>query len=361
MNAVPPSIERSSQTPMLELENITCGYQPHVPTVRALSLQLQPGNILCLLGPSGCGKTTTLRAIAGFEHISAGEIRLQGQVLASASFHMPPEQRRVGMVFQEYALFPHMSVTDNVAFGLYHWQSSDRQSRVQTLLELVGLHGLEHRFPHELSGGQQQRVAIARALAPQPLMLLLDEPFSNLDPEMTIKMRKELYRVLRQTQTTAILVTHDHEEAFAMADEVAVMQDGVLVQCDTPEKIYQQPSCSFVAEFIGQANTIPGIIKNGQIETEIGTFPNHSDFHSESRVVVMLRPNDIQFTPSDSGAGRIESRQFQGSHTLYSIRLMSGRLIHCCMLPIPVYNIETSVTIQVTTSHTILFPQPALS
>jgi iron(III) transport system ATP-binding protein len=346
---------------MLELDHITCGYQPDVATVRDLSLRLEPGNILCLLGPSGCGKTTTLRAIAGFEKLSAGEIRLQGQVLASSSVHVPPEQRRVGMVFQEYALFPHLSVEDNVAFGLYHWHSVDRQSRVRTLLELVGLQGLEHRFPHELSGGQQQRVAIARALAPKPLMLLLDEPFSNLDPEMTIKMRKELYRVLRQTETTAILVTHDHGEAFAMADHVAVMQDGVLVQCATPETIYQQPSCSFVAEFIGQANTIPGIIHDGQVETEIGTFPNLSDFHSQSRVLVMIRPNDIQFTPSETGSGRIESRQFQGSQTLYSIRLPSGHLIHCCMVPIPVYNIDTSVSVHVTTSQTILFPQPALS
>ena len=227
----------------------------------------------------------------------------------------------------------------------------------------MGLQGLEHRFPHELSGGQQQRVAIARALAPKPLMLLLDEPFSNLDPDMTIKMRKELYRVLRQTQTTAILVTHDHEEAFAMADQVAVMQDGLLVQCDTPETIYQQPSCSFVAEFIGQANTLPGIIQNGQVETEIGTIPNQSDFESQSRVLVMVRPDDIQFTPSESGSGsgKIESRQFQGSQTLYSIRLKSGQLIHCCMKPIPVYNIETSVMVHITTSHTILFPQPALS
>ena len=350
-----------TQSPILELDNITCGYQPDVPTVRNLSLELQPGQILCLLGPSGCGKTTTLRAIAGFEKISAGEIRLQGQSIATASFHMPPEQRRVGMVFQEYALFPHMHVEDNVAFGLYHWPTADRKARVQTLLELVGLQGFEHRFPHELSGGQQQRVAIARALAPKPVMLLLDEPFSNLDPEMTIKMRKELYRVLRQTETTAILVTHDHEEAFAMADHVAVMQEGVLVQCDTPEAIYQHPSCAFVAEFIGQANTVPGIIKNGQVETEIGTFPNQSNLQSESHVLVMIRSNEIQFTPSESGPGRIESRQFQGSHTLYAIRLKSGQLIHCCMSPIPVYNIDTPVNIQVTTSNTILFQQPALS
>ena len=360
--SLPTETSRSpSQAPVLELDNITCGYQPDVPTVRNLSLHLQPGHILCLLGPSGCGKTTTLRAIAGFEKISAGEIRLQGQSIASASFHMPPEKRRVGMVFQEYALFPHMHVEDNMAFGLYHWQTTDRKVRVQALLELVGLQGFEHRFPHELSGGQQQRVALARALAPKPIMLLLDEPFSNLDPEMTIKMRKELSRVLRQTQTTAILVTHDHEEAFAMADHVAVMQEGVIVQYDTPEAIYQQPSCAFVAEFIGQANTVQGIIKNGQVETEIGTFPNRSDFHSEGRVLVMIRSNDIQFTPSESGSGRIESRQFQGSQTLYAIRLKSGQLIHCCMSPFPVYNIDTPVVVQVTTSHTILFQQPALS
>ena len=358
-SALPP--DTASVPPMLELRNITCGYEPNIPTVRDLSLHLQPGNILCLLGPSGCGKTTTLRAIAGFEKLSAGEIRLQGEVLASTAVHLPPEQRRIGMVFQEYALFPHMNVKDNVAFGLYHWQSADRQSRVQVMLDLVGLQELELRFPHELSGGQQQRVAIARALAPKPLMLLLDEPFSNLDPDMTIKMRKELYRVLRQTQTTAILVTHDHEEAFAMADQVAVMQDGVLVQCDPPETIYQQPSCSFVAEFIGQANTIPGVIQNGHVETEIGSITNQSDFESGSRVLVMVRPDDIQFTPSETGPGQIESRQFQGSQTLYAIRLKSGQLIQCCMKPIPVYNIETSVMVQITTSHTILFPQPALS
>lgn len=361
VTSITETSDSPSQTPILELDNITCGYQPDLPTVRNLSLHLRPGEILCLLGPSGCGKTTTLRSVAGFEKISAGEIRLQGQPIATASFHMPPEQRRVGMVFQEYALFPHMHVEDNIAFGLYHWPTTDRKARVQAVLELVGLQDFAHRFPHELSGGQQQRVAIARALAPKPVMLLLDEPFSNLDPEMTIKMRKELYRVLRQTQTTAILVTHDHEEAFAMADQVAVMQEGVLVQWDTPEAIYQRPSCAFVAEFIGQANTVQGVIHNGQVETEIGTFPNRSDLRGESHVLVMIRSNDIQFTPSESGQGCIESRQFQGSHTLYAIRLKSGQLIHCCMSPIPVYNIDIPVNIQVTTSNTVLFQQPALS
>ena len=194
------------------------------------------------------------------------------------------------MIFQEYALFPHMSVEDNVAFGLYHWQASDRQSRVQVLLDLVGLQGLEHRFPHELSGGQQQRVAIARALAPKPLMLLLDEPFSNLDPDMTIKMRKELYRVLRQTQTTAILVTHDHEEAFAMADQVAVMQDGVLVQCDTPEAIYQHPSCSFVRNLSDRPIPFPESSTMVKLRQKSAPFPISLIFHSESRVLVMIRP-----------------------------------------------------------------------
>ena len=262
------------------------------------------------------------------------------------------------MVFQEYALFPHMSVNENIAFGLYRWQSTDRAARIQELLDLVDLEGLQHRFPHELSGGQQQRVALARALAPNPLVLLLDEPFSNLDPDMTIKMRKELFRILRKTKTTTILVTHDHEEAFAMADQVAVMQNGELVQCDSPETIYQQPSCSFVAEFIGQANIIPGMIKNGQVQTEIGTFPHQGEFQSHRPVQVMIRPNDVQFTESDTGQGRIESRQFQGSETRYTIRLKSGQLLHCSMSPIPVYNIDAPVTIHMNTSKTILFQQP---
>ncbi len=355
----PPS--GTSSPPILRLTKVVCGYRPDVPTVHDLSFELHHGHILCLLGPSGCGKTTTLRAIAGFEKISSGEIRLEGEVLASPSIHIPPEKRRVGMVFQEYALFPHMRVQENVGFGLYHWSAPDRDARVHTLLELVGLQGLEHRFPHELSGGQQQRVAMARALAPKPALLLLDEPFSNLDPDMTIKMRKELYRLLRQTHTTAILVTHDHEEAFSMADQVAVMQNGNLVQSGTPETIYQYPSCPFVAEFIGQANTISGIVQNGQVETEIGSFPNHEQFQAATPVLVMVRPNDIHFTPSESGKGCIDSRQFRGSQTLYTIRLASGQLVHCSMPPIPVYNIDTPVDLQVTTSQTILFQHQTLS
>jgi len=328
-----------------------------------ITLSIAPGESLAIVGASGSGKSTLLGLMAGLDTASHGNVVLDGHDLGTLDEDGRASLRasRVGFVFQSFQLLPSLTALENVMLPLELASRADPRRGAEIILDRVGLGDRLQHYPKQLSGGEQQRVAIARALAPQPLMLLLDEPFSNLDPEMTIKMRKELYRVLRQTQTTAILVTHDHEEAFAMADEVAVMQDGGLVQCDTPEKIYQQPSCSFVAEFIGQANTIPGIIKNGQIETEIGTFPNHSDYHSESRVLVMLRPNDIQFTPSKSGSGRIESRQFQGSHTLYAIRLKSGQLIHCCMVPIPVYNIETSVTIQVTTSHTILFPQPALS
>ncbi len=356
-----PFTNRPPDSPILEIQDLVCGYSPNVPMVKGISLSLDPGQILCLLGPSGCGKTTTLRAIAGFEKVTSGTIRLEGHILSSPSVHVPPEKRRIGMVFQEYALFPHMRVVDNVGFGLYHWKGEEQNSRVQELLELVGLQDLGNRFPHELSGGQQQRVAMARALAPNPSMILLDEPFSNLDPDMTIKMRKELYLLLRNTQTTAILVTHDHEEAFAMADQVAVMEKGILVQCDTPEAIYQTPSCPFVAEFIGQANTIPGTVKNGQVETELGIFPNHDQLQGATQVLVMVRPTDIQLQPSKSGNGRIESRQFQGSQTLYSVRLGSGQVVHCCMSPIPVYNIDTPVELQITTTHTILFQQQTLS
>ena len=205
------------------------------------------------------------------------------------------------MVFQDYALFPHLRVRENVAFGLKSWSWTTRRERTNTMLDLVGLTELEHRFPHELSGGQQQRVALARALAPNPVILLLDEPFSNLDPDMTIKMRKELYRLLRQTNTTAILVTHDHHEAFAMADRVAVLQDGILVQYDTPETIYHLPTCQFVAEFVGKADFLPGVIKNGKVETEIGAFPNQGRYQGKPNVFVMVRPDDIKIAQNYHG------------------------------------------------------------
>ena len=219
---VPTGDVRESPSPIVELRNVSCAYEPSHPAVERISLSVQEGEILCQLGPSGCGKTTILRAIAGFERITAGTIMLSGQLVSTPDVLVPTEQRHVGMVFQEYALFPHLRVEKNIAFGLSHLPKAQRQAMVDDLLKLTGLSGLERRYPHELSGGQQQRVALARALAQRPILLLLDEPFSNLDPDMASRMRQDLHDLLRRTKMTAILVTHDHDEAFAMADRIAV-------------------------------------------------------------------------------------------------------------------------------------------
>jgi iron(III) transport system ATP-binding protein len=347
----------STRRPVLELRHVTCAYEEGRPAISDISLTAQEGDIVCLLGPSGCGKTTTLRAIAGFESISVGEVYLQGQLVSSPTLMVPTEQRRIGMVFQEYALFPHLRVADNVAFGLRQLPADQRAAQVETMLAMVGLTGFERRYPHELSGGQQQRVALARALAPKPVMLLLDEPFSNLDPDMTGKMREDLLHLLRHTNTTALLVTHDHDEAFAMADRIAVLSNGHLEQLDVPEAIYHTPATPFVADFVGQADFIPGLVEHRTVLTELGRFPNQSGYPTGTKVVVMIRPDDIHVVPSDLAKARILARQFRGSENLYTIALPSGRIVHSSASSTSVYSVGTPVELSVIATHTVLFPQ----
>ncbi|MFM8550824.1 MAG: ABC transporter ATP-binding protein [Nitrospiraceae bacterium] len=342
---------------MLELRHVTCAYEQGRPAIADISLAIREGEILCLLGPSGCGKTTTLRAIAGFEPVTAGEVYLEGRLVSSPASLVPTEQRRIGMVFQDYALFPHLRVLDNIAFGLRDLPKSERTSQVAAMLALTGLSGLERRYPHELSGGQQQRVALARALAQQPAVLLLDEPFSNLDPDMTGKMREELYDLLVQTKTTAVLVTHDHEEAFVMADRVAVLREGRLEQFDSPEAIYHTPASPFVADFVGQADFIPGLVEQDTVATEIGPFPNQKGFAAGAKVVVMIRPDDVHIAPAEQGAARITARQFRGSENLYTIQLASGDILHSSETSTSIYPIGTRVQVHVLATHTVLFEQ----
>ncbi len=345
-----------SQRPtVLELRGVSCVYGKDRPAITDISLAAQEGEILCLLGPSGCGKTTTLRAIAGFESVSAGEISLGGRLVSSPGFRVPAEERRVGMVFQEYALFPHLQVAENVAFGLQHLSRDAQQAQVRHMLELVGLPDLARRYPHELSGGQQQRVALARALAQQPVILLLDEPFSNLDPDMAGKMRQDLHDLLRHTKTTTILVTHDHDEAFAMADRIAVLNDGRLEQMDTPEAIYHTPSTPFVADFVGQADFLPGTIEDGRVTTEIGEFPVHTAYRGGRNVVVMVRPDDVHIAPLVNATAYIQARLFHGSENLYTISLPSGRTVHSSEPSTTVYPVGTPVELQVIATHTVLF------
>jgi iron(III) transport system ATP-binding protein len=341
---------------ILELRAVSCAYEAGRTAVRNISFAAREGEILCLLGPSGCGKTTILRAIAGFEPVRAGELFLSGRLVSNPDLTIPTEQRRVGMVFQEYALFPHLRVAENIAFGLHHLSRGDRRCQVQEMLRLTGLEGFDRRYPHELSGGQQQRVALARALVQNPVVLLLDEPFSNLDPDMASRMRQELHQLLRRTKTTTILVTHDHEEAFAMADRIAVLNQGVLEQMDTPELIYHMPASPFVADFVGQADFIHGEIRNGMVHTELGEFPNTLSAAEGDGVVVMIRPDDIHLAPAKDAGSRIVARQFRGSENLYTVSLPSGQLVHSSQSSTSVYQEGTAVELQVLATHTVLFP-----
>ncbi len=349
--------DKEASSIVLELRKATCAYEAGRPAISDISLCAHKGELLCLLGPSGCGKTTTLRVIAGFEPIISGEVYLEGQLVSAAGLLVPTEQRRVGMVFQEYALFPHLRVAENIAFGLRHLSADQRTTQVHAMLVMTGLIGFERRYPHELSGGQQQRVALARALAQKPVILLLDEPFSNLDPDMTGKMRQDLHDLLRRTNTTAILVTHDHDEAFAMADRIAVLNNGCLEQFDTPEAIYHMPSTPFVADFVGQADFIPGVVENGKVVTEIGEFPNQVGYQGGAKVVVMIRPDDIHVVPAENCSARIQARQFRGSENLYTIGLPSGHIIHSSEASTNVYPVGTRVALEVIATHTVLFDQ----
>ncbi len=351
----------SQAVSILELHSISCAYDSSRPAVRDMSFSVREGEILCLLGPSGCGKTTVLRANAGFEPVQSGEILLSGRVVSSLSETVPTEHRRIGMVFQEYAPFPPLGVADNMAFGLNHLPRAERKRLVDEMLCLTGLEGFERRYPHELSGGQQQRVALSRALVQNPVLLLLDEPFSNLDPDMASRMRQEAHALLRRMNITSIMVTHDHDEAFAMADRIAVLNQGVLEQIDSPELIYHLPATRFVADFVGQADFIAGRLHQGLVHTELGTFPNTLNGSEGDHVAVMIRPDDVHLVPNKSAEPRIVARQFRGSENLYTVQLPSGQIVHSSESSTSVYQDGTSVDLHVSATHTVLFQAEAPS
>jgi len=326
------------------------------PAVEDLSLTVAEGEIVALLGPSGCGKTTTLRLIAGFEAPDAGTVTIRGALMAGPGRMVAPEERGVGIVFQDYALFPHLTVGDNVAFGLQRLPRSSRRERVARILDTVGLAELARRYPHELSGGQQQRVAVARALAPSPALMLLDEPFSNLDADLRAQMRDEVERVLRATRTTAVFVTHDQEEAFTLADRVGVLNRGRIEQIASPEDIYHRPATRFVAEFVGAADFLSGEVTRRGIVTEIGVLANVDRLEPGARVHVMVRPDDITFVPHPDGGGIITRRYFRGSETLYCIRLPSGDRVHSSQPSSASFSTGMRVRAEAHVHHTVAFP-----
>jgi iron(III) transport system ATP-binding protein len=312
----------------LELDRVVVAYGPAV-VVHGVSFRLKQGSIGCLLGPSGCGKTTLLRAIAGFEPLIRGEIRIDGVPVSSAEILAPPEQRQIGVVFQDYALFPHLTVRKNIAFGLRGLSSAQERMRVAEVLDLVGLEGAEERFPHQLSGGQQQRVALARAIAPKPNLLLIDEPFSNLDAELREHLAYELKRILNESGMTAVLVTHDQQEAFAMADEIGVMAAGRLQQWGGAETLYQRPVNRFVANFIGHGTILPAAVVPGKgLETALGRLPlpdDAGDLRDGQRLEILVRPNQVRLQPAAKGNARVVRKTFRGLDILYTLRLDDGQ------------------------------------
>jgi iron(III) transport system ATP-binding protein len=341
---------------LLRLQGVTKRFTPDgPPAVDALSLVVEAGQILALLGPSGCGKTTTLRLIAGFEAPDRGSVEIRGQPVSAPGLSVPPEARGVGMVFQDYALFPHLAVGDNVAFGLGRLDRPGRARRVAEVLELVGLGGLARRYPHELSGGQQQRVALARALAPAPALICLDEPFSNLDADLRALMREEIAKILRLTGTTAIFVTHDQQEAFTVADAVGVLNAGHLEQVAAPYEVYHHPATRFVAEFVGEADFLRCIVREEGIVSEIGTFRNPDGHPVGMPVDIMIRPDDIDFIPHPDGNVVIVGGQFQGAENVYRLRLASGARVHSVQPSTTLYPIGTRVRLVANLAHVVAF------
>ncbi|XGB41491.1 MAG: ABC transporter ATP-binding protein [Nodosilinea sp. LVE1205-7] len=328
---------RTLSPPVLRLESLTRRYGPGVIAVDGISLTLGQGEILALLGPSGCGKTTLLRLIAGFEAPDEGELYL-GHQGPSGVKNLPPEDRDVGIVFQDYALFPHLTVAQNIAFGLESRRRRGRLSaaavKEQTAeaLTLVGLTGLDQRFPHQLSGGQQQRVALARALAPRPRLVLMDEPFSNLDTQVRVYLRQEVRSILHQVQASGIFVTHDQEEAMAMADQLAVMRHGCLEQWGSPEMVYREPTSRFTAEFLTQANFLTAELGPTGWQTEIGCFPEDlvtwvgsNPRTGFTRAELMIRQEDLDLVADHQGALTVRDRQFLGREYRYYLTTASGQ------------------------------------
>jgi iron(III) transport system ATP-binding protein len=340
---------------VIDVNQISKRYNQTV-AVKRCDLQVASGEILALLGPSGSGKTTLLRLIAGFERPDEGRILISDRVVVdvATSIWVPAENRGVGMVFQDYALFPHLTVSQNVRFGLRSGSKSDRQSRVEDLLRLTELFPFGDRYPHELSGGQQQRVALARALAPRPRVVLLDEPFNGLDPELRPQMRREVAGILRQLGTAAVLVTHDQEEALGMADQVAVIRNGEVQQIGTPEDIYYSPTTVFVAGFIGHADFIPGVARGPQIQTEIGVFPCPTDVPA-GPVKVMIRHEAVNAKPGGILA-TVEEREFLGGEILYRLRLPSGSTVHLEQRRPVHWPVGHQVPIEVLLPNVVVFP-----
>ena len=343
----------------IEIRNLNFFYGSYQ-GLKNINLDIEEKKVTAFIGPSGCGKSTVLRAICGFEHIKAGEIQLRDKVVSSLSFHLPPNQRRVGMVFQDFALFPHLNVLDNIAFGLQHLPSQQRSSVAMEWLKRVSLSDKAEAYPHELSGGQQQRVALARAMAPEPDLILLDEPFSSLDIELRERLASEMREILKANNITALLVTHDQYESFAIADKIGVMSEGKVVQWNTPYELYHKPVNRYVADFIGRGVFVKGIVQpNNKVRIELGELQLDND-HSKDvgkEIDVLLRADDIQHDDNSSLLAEVVRKTFRGADFLYTLKLASGTEIFAFVPSHHDHAIGEKIGIHLVADHVVTFSE----
>jgi iron(III) transport system ATP-binding protein len=356
--SVTTAVEDPERT-VLSIEGVSKNYGPEA-AVEELSLSVKDGELLTMLGPSGCGKTTTLRMIAGLEAPSSGSITIAGETVTADgddAYHKP-EERDVGIVFQDYALFPHLNVAENIAFGLTEMDDDEIDQRVAELLELVDLEAHEEKMPNQLSGGQQQRVALARSLAPEPDVLLLDEPFSNLDVRLRVEMREEVRRILKRAGVTAISVTHDQEEALSISDRVAIMNDGNIAQVGDPAEVFENPESRFVASFLGQASFLSGRVVEDRLETGLGSFGLQRlngpiEAYDGAMVDVLVRPDDLQAIPANEpkADGYVVHRQYNGPSFIYRVELHSGDVVHCMHNHVETFEAGQPVEVDLVADH----------
>jgi iron(III) transport system ATP-binding protein len=342
--------------PVLRMEGVSKRFGDD-PAVDDVSLTLREGELLTLLGPSGCGKTTTLRLMAGLETPDRGHISLRGTTVAADETFVTAEDREVGLVFQDYALFPHLSVAENIGFGLEHRPAPERERRVDELLSIIGLEDRRERSPEQLSGGEKQRVALARSLAPEPDVVLLDEPFSNLDVGLRVQMREEVSRILDRAGVSAVSVTHDQEEALSISDRIGVMRDGSLVQVGEPERVFQQPESRFVADFLGNASFVSGTVDGDGVATPIGEVPldlveGLTEEYAGNDVDVLARPDDMAVMPaSGEPDGEIVYRQYDGPNFVYRVELRNGDVVHCMHNHVEDFSVGTPVDVELSLDH----------
>ena len=355
----PRATAPTSTDPILCLRDVTKEFGRET-AVRDVTLDVQDGELLTLLGPSGCGKTTTLRIMAGLERPTKGRVTLAGDAVAEPGEFVGPEERGVGIVFQDFALFPHLTVAENVAFGLTDDDQATTDARVTELLDLVDLDGMGERAIDQLSGGQQQRVALARSLAPEPDILLLDEPFSNLDVRLRVEMREEVRRILKEAGVTAVSVTHDQEEALSISDRVAVMNDGRIEQVGDPEAVFEHPESRFVASFLGQAGFLSARVSTESIDTAIGSFPRDllkglEDGYAGAMVDVLVRPDDLRATPAnpDTSDGVVVRRQYTGPSFIYHVELDNGDTVRCLHNHAENFEVGDHVRVDLVADHSL--------